>query len=115
MSIAKKIIGRTRRHRRIRSRLLGTAQCPRLVVCRSSKHIYAQLVDDESSKTLVSSSTLQLKNRGNIKTAAKVGTQIAKQALDLGIKKVVFDRGGYKYHGQVKAVAESARQEGLKF
>ncbi|OGZ26670.1 MAG: 50S ribosomal protein L18 [Candidatus Nealsonbacteria bacterium RIFOXYB1_FULL_40_15] len=107
---------RIRRHRKIRSRISGTKKIPRLCVFRSNSHIYAQIVDDESGKTLVSASDLKVKGKKN-KTlvAQEVGKDIAKKALEAKFGKIVFDRGGYKYHGRVKALAESARKEGLKF
>ena len=106
------------RHRRIRSKISGTAKIPRLCVFRSSKHIYAQLVDDEASKTLIFARSQELKKKkGQTKTerAKDVGKLIAKKALEKKIEKVVFDRGGHKYHGRVKALAEGAREGGLKF
>jgi len=107
-------------HRRIRAKLRGTAQRPRLCVVRSLNHIYAQLVDDDLGKTITTVSTLKLegrkvKNGGSVKAAKEVGEAVAKKALELGIKEVLFDRGGYIYHGRVKAVAEAAREKGLKF
>ena len=108
---------RTRRHARVRQTVSGTSQRPRLTVYRSSKHIYAQLVDDSASETLVSSSSvaLKLENGGNIEAAAAVGKNIAELAQEKGIKSVVFDRGGNLYHGRVKALAEAAREAGLEF
>lgn len=105
------------RHRRIRARIKGTKECPRLSVFRSNRHIYLQLVDDNQAKTLVSSSDWEIKKKGLTKLALaeQVGKLIAKKALAEKINKVVFDRGGYKYHGRVKAVAQGARQAGLKF
>ncbi len=100
---------------------MGTSAIPRLYVFRSNKHIYAQLIDDEKGKTLVSANDLELKKpssgakKGKIGQAGAVGKLIAKKAIDKKIKKVVFDRGGYKYHGRVKALAEDAREAGLKF
>ncbi|MBO8165285.1 MAG: 50S ribosomal protein L18 [Brevibacillus sp.] len=110
---------RKKRHLRIRRRLSGTAVRPRLNVFRSSKHIYAQLIDDVAGHTLVSASSLDkelgLKNGGNIEAAAAVGSLIAKRAQEKGYTEVVFDRGGYLYHGRVKALAEAAREAGLQF
>ena len=105
------------RHARVRNRVSGTAECPRLNVFRSNSHIFAQIIDDEKGTTLVSSSslTLKIKNGGNVEAAVAVGTEIAKRALAKNIENVVFDRGGYIYHGRVKAVAEAAREAGLKF
>lgn len=107
---------RTRRHTRIRTRVKGTSERPRLVVFRSLKKNYLQLVDDKASKTLVSQSDATFMKEGN-KTvrAKKVGTELAKKALAKGITACVFDRGGYKYHGRVKAMADGAREGGLKF
>jgi len=109
---------RYRRHRRVRAKVKGTKDCPRLSVFRSSQHIYVQLIDDNKGKTLLSFSDSEIKkNKGltKIQLAKQVGSSIAKKALEKKIKKVVFDRAGYKYHGRVKAVAEGARKEGLSF
>ena len=109
---------RLRRKVRIRKKISGTADRPRLTVFRSAKHIYAQLVDDVSGATLASSSTQQVKveGTGGNKDAAKViGSAIAQAASDKGITDVVFDRNGYKYHGRVKALADAAREGGLSF
>ena len=108
---------RIRRHERIRSKVKGSATCPRLSVYRSNAHIHCQVIDDESSKTLVACSSLELKleNGSNVEAAKKVGSEIAKRCLEKKIDTVVFDRGGYIYHGRVKALAESAREAGLKF
>ncbi len=112
---------RKRRHRRLRKVVIGTAQRPRLSVFRSLKHICVQLIDDTTQRTLCSASTLDKelrdKGQGLTKTqrAAEVGKLIAKRALAVGIQKVAFDRGGHKYHGRVKALAEAAREAGLKF
>ena len=112
-----KNIARQRRHARVRAKVSGTAACPRLNVYRSNSHIFAQVIDDTNGVTLVSSSTLALKleNSSNIEAATKVGTDVAQKALAKDIKKVVFDRGGYVYHGRVKALAEAARAAGLEF
>ncbi|MEE0004615.1 MAG: 50S ribosomal protein L18, partial [Ligilactobacillus ruminis] len=95
----------------------GTAECPRLNVYRSNKNIYAQVIDDVAGVTLVSASTLDSEVSGSTKTeqAASVGAVVAKRAADKGIKEVVFDRGGYLYHGRVQALAEAARENGLDF
>lgn len=110
---------RKKRHARVRSKLAGTAARPRLNVFRSNKHIYAQLIDDVSSVTIVSASTLDkevsLDGTGNIDAAAKIGELVAKRALEKGISNIVFDRGGYLYHGRVKALADAAREAGLEF
>lgn len=112
-----KNVARQRRHQRIRNKISGTTQRPRLSVYRSDLHIYAQLIDDVNGNTLVSASSLQMKldKGGNIEAAKQVGTEIAKKALDADIKTVVFDRSGYLYHGRVKALAEAAREAGLEF
>ena len=99
---------RKRRHRRVRAKINGTAEVPRLCVFRSNKYIYAQIIDDEKNKTLASA-------KAELKSADKVGEEVAKKAIKQKIKKVVFDRGGYKYHGRVKALADAARSAGLKF
>ena len=108
---------RERRHRRIRGKVAGTAERPRLAVFRSNKGIFAQLIDDESGRTLAGASWLGLKSfKGNrIEQATEVGKAVADAAKQAGIETVVFDRGGYLYHGRVKALAEGAREGGLKF
>ncbi|MCF8364829.1 MAG: 50S ribosomal protein L18 [Bacteroidales bacterium] len=108
---------RLRIKQRIRKTLTGTPECPRLSVFRSNKEIYAQVIDDLNSKTLVSASSQskELSEGTKIDQAAKVGMDVAKKALDAGIETIVFDRGGYLYHGRVKALAEAARKGGLKF
>jgi len=109
------------KHRRIRNRLSGTTQCPRLAVFRSNNHMYAQIIDDTVGNTLVSASTLQKEVKAecektdNVDAAAHLGTVIAKKALEKGIKTVVFDRGGFIYQGKVKALADAAREAGLEF
>ena len=110
-------VARQRRHARVRNRISGTATCPRLNVFRSNSHIFAQIIDDENGTTLVSSSSveLKLKNGGNAEGAKAVGKDIAKKAKDKKITKVVFDRGGYQYHGRVAALADEARANGLEF
>ncbi len=107
---------RIKRHNRIRKNLSGTKELPRLNVFRSNANLYAQIIDDVTGNTLVSTSSLELKlDKNNIETAKKVGESIAKKALDAKITEVVFDRSGYLYHGRIKALAESAREAGLKF
>lgn len=109
---------RARRHKRVRTKISGTAECPRLCMFRSNKGIYAQIIDDVKGTTLVSASTLdkEVKTKHANKEAAKeVGTLIAKRAQDKKIKTVVFDRGGYLYHGIIKELAEAAREAGLEF
>ncbi|MBE0479742.1 MAG: 50S ribosomal protein L18 [Dehalococcoidia bacterium] len=112
---------RQRRHKRVRKALKGTAERPRLSVFRSPNHIYAQVIDDIAGKTLVSASTVdrelksQLDKKGKTEKATLVGTLVAERAKSKGIDDVVFDRGGYKYHGRVKALAEAARETGLRF
>ena len=114
-----KNVTRQKRHLRIRQNIVGTAAKPRLNVFRSNKQIYAQVIDDTTGKTLCSASSLdkdlKLANGGNAEAAAKVGTLVAKRALALKIEAVVFDRGGYVFHGRVKALADAARAAGLKF
>ena len=112
---------RVNKHRKLRNRLSGTAECPRLAVFRSNNHMYAQIIDDTVGNTLVSASTLQkdvkanLEKTNNVDAAAYLGKVIAEKALEKGITAVVFDRGGYLYTGRVKALAEAAREAGLKF
>jgi large subunit ribosomal protein L18 len=108
---------RKRIHSRIREKMAGTAERPRLNVYRSLNHIYAQVIDDQKGETLVSASTLQAKAKtgGNVVAAKEIGKTIAEQAVAKGIKQVVFDRGGYLYHGRVKALADAAREAGLEF
>ena len=112
-----KNISRVRRHARVRKVVSGTAECPRLCVFRSNKNIEAQIIDDTKGVTLVSSSSVQLKleNGGNCEAAAKVGKDLAEKAKAKGIEIVAFDRGGYLYHGRVAALADAAREAGLKF
>jgi large subunit ribosomal protein L18 len=112
--------GRIRRHRRVRKKVHGTASRPRLAVYRSNKHISAQLIDDDAGRTIVAASTLDSSTRGDassgsVDAARKVGALIAERAKDAGISTVVFDRGGYAYHGRVAAVASAARDAGLEF
>ncbi len=114
-------VARYRRHLRVRAKVKGTATRPRLCVFRSLNHIYAQVIDDSRGHALASASTLdpEVKSVADGKTKAArselVGSSVAKRALSQGINQVAFDRGGYKYHGRVKALAEAARQDGLKF
>ena len=110
---------RVERHKRVRAKVSGTKDIPRLNVFRSAKHISVQIIDDENGNTLVAASTLdkdlKITNGGNIEAAKKVGAEIAKRAKKAKITKVVFDRGGYQYHGRVEALAEAARENGLEF
>ncbi len=112
---------RVKKHMKVRNRLSGTSERPRLAVFRSNNHMYAQIIDDTVGNTLVSASTLQkdvkadLAKTNNVEAAAKLGEVIAKKALDKGIKNVVFDRGGFIYQGKIKALAEAAREAGLEF
>lgn len=110
---------RKKRHARVRSKLSGTEARPRLNVFRSSKHIYAQLIDDVNGVTIASASSLDkelnLESTGNVEAAVKIGELVAKRAVEKGVKEVVFDRGGYLYHGRVKALADAARENGLEF
>lgn len=116
-----KNLARKRRHLRVRSRITGTAERPRLNVYRSNKHIYAQVIDDVAGKTLVQASTLdkelsgQVTNGGSVDSARKVGELVAKRAVEQGLAQVVFDRGGYLYHGRIQALADAAREAGLQF
>ena len=112
---------RVNKHRKLRNRFSGTAERPRLAVCRSNNHMYAQIIDDTVGNTLVSASTLQkdvkaeLEKTNNVEAAAYLGTVIAKKAIEKGITSVVFDRGGFIYHGKIKALADAAREAGLNF
>ena len=112
-----KNVSRLRRHARVRSKISGTPECPRLCVYRSNKNIEAQIIDDVNHATLAASSSmaLRLANGSNVDAAKLVGEDIAKKALAKGLKKIVFDRSGYIYHGRVKALAEAAREAGLEF
>lgn len=120
-SMAEKKRKRFKRKQRIRRKIIGTTECPRLSIFRSLRHCYAQLIDDSKNKTILGVSTLSkdLKGvsgkSGNIEAAKKVGEVIAQKALEMNITRAVFDRNGYLYHGRVKALAESARKIGLKF
>ena len=114
---ADKNVARLRRHRRVRGKISGTAARPRLDVFRSAKHIYAQVIDDEQGVTLASASSMDKDFNaygGNVEAATKVGENIAKKCLEKGITEVVYDRGGFVYHGRVQALAEGAREAGLK-
>lgn len=112
---------RVRRHLRVRKKITGTAERPRLNVFRSSKHIYAQLIDDVAGVTIVAASTVDkelsegITNGANVESARKVGELVAKRAKDKGYTSVVFDRGGYLYHGRIQALADAAREAGLEF
>ena len=106
---------RQRIHARIRAKLSGTGERPRLNVYRSLNHIYAQVIDDQKGETLVSASSIKLKTGGNVAAAREIGKKVAELAVEKGIKKVVFDRGGYLYHGRIKALADAAREAGLEF
>ena len=114
-----KLSSRAKRHRRVRATVVGTSARPRLNVFRSLKHIYAQVIDDSTGHTLAAAGTLDKDLRGQDGTktvdAQAVGRLVAQRAIDAGIKQVVFDRGGYQYHGRVKALAEAAREAGLDF
>jgi large subunit ribosomal protein L18 len=110
---------RKKRHARVRAKLSGTSARPRLNVFRSNKHIYAQVIDDMSGVTLASASTLDkelsLESSSNLEAAQKIGELVAKRAVEKGITSVVFDRGGYLYHGRIQALADAARENGLQF
>jgi len=120
-NIKEKLRKRKRRHLRVRRKVIGSSERPRLSVYRSVKHIYCQIINDLEGRTLASASTVspdvksQIKDGGNVKAAEVVGQKIAEEALKKGITKVVFDKGGCKYHGRVKALAESARKNKLSF
>jgi len=121
MKTNKQAVARERRHLRVRRRVAGTPERPRLNVFRSSKHIYAQVIDDTVGHTVVAASTVDLSLKGKTTGKTKleqsklVGQLVAERALEAGIKQVVFDRGGYRYHGRVKALADAAREAGLDF
>jgi large subunit ribosomal protein L18 len=106
---------RFKRHLRVRNKISGTSERPRLVVFRSLKHIYAQLVDDTANRTIATVSDLNIEQGKKSERAAEVGKQIAERAKTAGITRVVFDRAGYRYHGRIKAVADGARKGGLEF
>lgn len=118
---ADKNVARKRRHVRVRRKVVGTTERPRLNIFRSNQHIYAQLIDDTNGVTLVSASTVdpelkeQVEHGGNVGAAQKVGELVAKRAIEKGYKSVVFDRGGYLYHGRIQALADAAREAGLEF
>ncbi|RLB07517.1 MAG: 50S ribosomal protein L18 [Deltaproteobacteria bacterium] len=121
MAVKKRLIGRLRRKLRVRKKVRGSEERPRLTVYRSLRHIYAQVIVDANGRTLAAASTLskelrgKLKSTSNIEAAQAVGELVARKALEKGIKKVVFDRNGFLYHGRVKALADAARRSGLKF
>jgi large subunit ribosomal protein L18 len=112
---------RVKKHNRLRNRLAGTAQRPRLAVFRSNNHMYAQIIDDTVGKTLVAASSVEkevkaeLEKTNNVDAAAYIGTVVAKRAIEKGIKEVVFDRGGFIYQGKIQALADAAREAGLEF
>lgn len=112
---------REKRHYRLRNKISGTHTRPRLAVFRSNKHIYAQIIDDVAGNTIVSASTMEkaiaetLKSTSNVEAASEIGKIIGKRAVEKGIQEIIFDRGGYVYHGKIKALAESAREAGLQF
>lgn len=110
---------RKKRHARVRAKLSGTSDRPRLNVFRSNKHIYAQVIDDKSGVTLASASTLEkeynLESSSNLDAAKMIGELVAKRAVEKGISSVIFDRGGYLYHGRIQALADAARENGLQF
>jgi len=120
--VFEKLAKRTRAHKRLRQKLAGTAERPRLAVFKSDKFVYAQVIDDDAGRTLVAATSLEAEVRSQLaggaanKAAAKlVGEKVAERAMAKGIKKVVFDRGGYQYHGKVKELADAARAKGLEF
>ena len=117
LPIRQRNVIRQRVHFRIRQKMQGTAERPRLNVYRSLNHIYAQVIDDAKGETIISASSLagKLKTGGNVAAAKEVGKLVAERAIEKGIKKVVFDRGGYLYHGRIKALADAAREAGLEF
>ncbi|MFN2490669.1 MAG: 50S ribosomal protein L18 [Actinomycetota bacterium] len=118
MKAEEKVRGRSRRHRRVRKKIFGVAERPRLAVYRSNRHVYAQLIDDAAGRTLASASTLKdaASSDGSPKERAKaVGSALASRAKDAGISEAIFDRGGFRFHGRVKAIADGAREGGLRF
>lgn len=121
LDVSKRERSRVRRHHRVRLRVYGTPDRPRLNVFRSNAHLYAQVIDDTTGRTLVSASTLdkeikgKLKSGANLAAAMAVGRLVAERALKANLKAVVFDRGGYRFHGRIKALAEASREKGLKF
>lgn len=106
---------RIRRHSRLRKKVVGTRECPRLAVFRSNQHIYAQIIDDQAGKTLASASDWKLGKVSKSEKASAVGKSLAEKAVKLGIKSVVYDRGGFLYHGRIARLAQAAREGGLKF
>ena len=121
LDASKRERSRVRRHHRVRLRVYGTPDRPRMNVFRSNAHLYAQVIDDTTGKTLVSASTLdkeikgKLRSGANLAAAVAVGRLVAERALKVNLKAVVFDRGGYRFHGRIKALAEASREKGLKF
>lgn len=121
LDVSKRERSRVRRHHRVRLRVYGTPDRPRLNVFRSNAHLYAQVIDDTTGRTLVSASTLDGEIKGKVKSgmnlaaAVAVGRLVAERALKANLKAVVFDRGGYRFHGRIKALAEASREKGLKF
>jgi large subunit ribosomal protein L18 len=116
MKTLKKTIDRQKRHNRVRAKVIGTTECPRLVVFRSLNNNYAQLIDDSKGVTIASASDMKMAGKGTkTEKAKKVGLEIAKLGLEKKVSACVFDRGGYKYHGRIKALADGAREGGLKF
>jgi len=121
LDVSKRERSRVRRHHRVRLRVYGTPDRPRLNVFRSNAHLYAQVIDDTTGRTLVSASTLdkeikgKLKSGANLAAAMAVGRLVAERALKANLKAVVFDRGGYRFHGRIKALADASREKGLKF
>lgn len=118
MNTIKKRATRQRRQWHIRKKVQGTAEIPRMAIFKSTKHIYVQFIDDDNSKTLASASSLDksiTKSQSNVDGASEVGKLAAENAKKAGIEKIVFDRGGFKYHGRVKSLADAARENGLKF
>lgn len=114
MKIKEKREKRIRRHIRARSKISGTKDRPRLAIFRSNNNVQLQLIDDDTQKTIVSTSTVKAKGKNATEKAVSAAKDLAKKALDSGIKQAVFDRGGYKYHGRIKAIADAAREAGLK-
>ncbi len=112
---AKKMLRRVQRHRRVRAKIFGTQEKPRLAFFRSNKHLYAQIIDDTVGKTLIGISSLKSNKKGAMENAKQMGSNLANQAEEKKIKKVVFDRGGFMYTGSVKAFADAAREGGLEF
>ncbi|HEY7135304.1 MAG TPA: 50S ribosomal protein L18 [Acidimicrobiia bacterium] len=119
MSNVQRLTGRDRRHRRVRKKVRGTAERPRLSVFRSNRHVYAQVIDDVNRRTLAAASTVETDVRaggtGTVDAAKKVGQLVAERAKTAGVDTVVFDRGGFRYHGRVAGVADGAREAGLQF